>query len=52
MKSNEANRIAMDILNVKSQIENRREYRDFCDSCDHKSCRDCDGRNKFRERRM
>ena len=45
------NQIAMDILNAKSRAENRKNFKDFCDTCKYKLsrelCRNCDGRKKY-----
>lgn len=50
MTADKANKIAMEILNTKSRIENRKQYNDLCDTCKHESCRNCDGRSKYKEK--
>lgn len=41
------NRVDIDILNAKDRIENRKNFKDLCDTCNQKACRDCNGRNKY-----
>lgn len=43
-------RIAKDILNAQSRVEARKNFEDFCDTCNRENCRDCDGRNKYQEK--
>ena len=41
------NRMALDILNATSRVENRKNFKDSCDTCNHEKCRDCDGRANY-----
>lgn len=46
------NKIALDILNAKERVENQKCYKDFCDTCTHTDCRNCDGRNHYKRKQM